>query len=287
MLTPISTLRFSKMHGAGNDFVLLDCRQQAMPLSIARIRALGDRHTGVGFDQMISIEPARDATCAFAYDIWNADGTRAGQCGNGVRCVAAWLHRDGALGLGSSVSLNSPSGTVIVQVRDAHTVAVGMGEPIFEPSRIPFLVDAMALEYPIHIDGKTVAIGAASMGNPHAVVQVADLTDPVLEQLGPLLSKHPRFPQQSNAGFVELIDRGHIRLRVHERGTGWTLACGSGACAAVAVLRQRGEVDADVRVDLPGGTLHISWPGTGAQLWMTGPAAFVAEGEWLIPEAPH
>ncbi|MEO8747229.1 MAG: diaminopimelate epimerase [Rhodanobacter sp.] len=282
----MATLRFSKMHGAGNDFVMLDCRQRAMPLSTAHIRALGNRHTGIGFDQLISIEAARDPACAFAYRVWNADGTSAGQCGNGVRCVAAWLHRDGALGLGSSVALDSPSGTVIVQLRDAHAVTVGMGEPVFEPARIPFLADAMALEYPMQLGGETLAIGAASMGNPHAVVKVADVTDPGLEQLGPLLSKHPRFPQQANAGFVEMINREHVRLRVHERGAGWTLACGTGACAAVAVLRQRGEVDADVRVDLPGGTQHITWPGMGAQLWMTGPAAFVAEGEWLVPEAP-
>lgn len=280
----MATLRFSKMHGAGNDFVMLDCRQRAMPLSAPQIRALGNRHTGIGFDQLISIEPAHDAACAFAYGVWNADGTRAGQCGNGVRCVAAWLHRDGALALEASVALNSPSGSVIVQMRDAHVVTVGMGEPIFEPSRIPFLADATGVAYPIQLDGNTFTIGAASMGNPHAVLKVADLSAPELERLGPLLSKHPRFPQQCNAGFVETVNPRHLRLRVHERGAGWTLACGSGACAAVAVLRQRGEVDADVRVDLPGGTLHITWPGAGAQMWMTGPAAFVAEGEWLIPE---
>jgi len=280
-------LRFSKMHGAGNDFVMLDCRQQAMPLGAAQIRALGDRHTGVGFDQLISIEASDDPACAFAYRVWNADGTSAGQCGNGVRCVAAWLHRDGTLALGSSVALAGPSGNVSVQLQDARTVTVGMGEPVFEPARIPFLADAVALEYPLRVDEETLAIGAASMGNPHAVVEVAELGDPGLQRLGPLLTRHPRFPQGCNAGFVETVNRGHLRLRVHERGAGWTLACGSGACAAAAVLRRRGRIDADVRVDLPGGALHVSWPGAGAQMWMTGPAAFVAEGEWQLPEPPR
>jgi diaminopimelate epimerase len=279
----MALLRFSKMHGIGNDFVLLDCREQPMALDAGQIRALGNRHTGVGFDQLISIEPAPDATCAFAYGIWNTDGTRAGQCGNGVRCVAAWLHRAGALALGAAVQLASPSGTVTVRLRNAHEVTVDMGAPVFAPARIPFLAAAMAPQYAIDVGSETLSIGAVSMGNPHAVLGVDDLADPRVEQLGPVLSAHPRFPHGSNAGFVHLVDRGHIRLRVHERGAGWTLACGSGACAAVAVLQQRGDVDADVRVDLPGGTLHIARSDTGPSLWMTGPAAFAFEGEWPNP----
>ncbi len=281
------SLRFSKMHGIGNDFVLLDCRQHPMPLDAAQIRALGDRRIGVGFDQLISIEPACDATSAFAYGIWNRDGTRAGQCGNGVRCVAAWLHRAGVLALGASVQLASPSGAVTVRLLGALEVAVDMGQPIFAPARIPFLADTMAPHYAIEADGEILTIGAVSMGNPHAVLRVDDLTDPRLERLGPLLSAHPRFPQHSNAGFVHIIDRGHVRLRVHERGAGWTLACGSGACAAVAVLQQRAEVDTNVQVDLPGGTLHIAWPGKHAPLWMTGPAAFAFEGEWPVRPSAH
>ncbi len=279
----MTSLRFSKMHGIGNDFVVLDCRDQPMSLDRAQVRALGNRHTGVGFDQLLSIEPSADATCAFAYAIWNTDGTRAGQCGNGVRCVAAWLHRAGALSVGDTVKLASPSGVVAVRLLDTHEVAVDMGAPIFTPARIPFLADGMALHYALDVSGESLAIGAVSMGNPHAVLCVDDLDDPRLQQLGPLLSSHPRFPQGSNAGFVRIMDRGHVRLRVHERGAGWTLACGSGACAAVAVLQQRDDVDASVQVDLPGGTLQIARSDTDQSLWMTGPAAFAFEGDWPVP----
>jgi diaminopimelate epimerase len=276
-------LHFSKMHGIGNDFVLLDCRDDAFPLDVAQIRALGDRHTGVGFDQLLSVEPARDRSCAFYYGIWNADGSPSGQCGNGVRCVAAWLHRAGALPLGDTVRLESPSGPVSVRLLNANEVAVDMGEPIFEPARIPFAAEHAADRYRIELDTDVLEIGAVSMGNPHAVVSVADLADPALQRLGPLLSGHQRFTQGANAGFVRLIDRRHLQLRVHERGAGWTQACGTGACAAMAVLHRRAEVDDSVRVDLPGGTLRIDWAGPGQPLWMTGPAAFAFEGEWPIP----
>ena len=278
-------LAFSKMHGIGNDFVLLDCRRQAFALDVAQIRALADRHVGVGFDQLLSVEPPRDPSCAFYYGIWNGDGSPSGQCGNGVRCVAAWLHRAGALAAGEDVRIESPSGPVTVRVLASGEVTVDMGEPVFEPARIPFEADAAASAHDIVAGGETLAIGAVSMGNPHAVVVVNDLADPALEQLGPLLSRHARFAQGANAGFVQRVDRGHLRLRVHERGAGWTLACGTGACAAMAVLHQRGEVDDSVAVELPGGTLKIDWPGPGHTLWMTGPAAFVFEGEWLFPGA--
>jgi len=276
-------LRFSKMHGSGNDFVVLDCRQQAFALDVAQIRALADRHTGVGFDQLLSVEPARDPSCAFYYGIWNADGSPSGQCGNGVRCVAAWLHRAGALALDEPVRIESPSGPVTVRLLAADEVTVDMGEPVFEPTRIPFAAPAPADGYEISLDGEPVRIGAVSMGNPHAVAAVPDLADPRLQRWGPLLSGHERFARQANAGFVQKLDRGHLRLRVHERGAGWTLACGTGACAAVAVLHQRGEVDDRVMVELPGGTLRIDWPGAGHTLWMTGPAAFVFEGAWPLP----
>jgi len=276
-------LHFSKMHGIGNDFVVLDCRQRAFPLDAAQIRALADRHTGVGFDQLLSVEPARNPACAFYYGIWNADGSPSGQCGNGVRCVAAWLHRAGALALGDSVAIESPSGPVTVRLLGAHEVTVDMGEPVFEPPRIPFAADAAAERYAIDLADEQLDIGAVSMGNPHAVVAVENLTDPALQRLGPLLTGHPRFPQGANAGFVQRLDRGRLRLRVHERGAGWTLACGTGACAAMAVLRQRGDVDDSVAVELPGGTLRIDWAGPGHTLWMTGPAAFAFEGEWPVP----
>jgi diaminopimelate epimerase len=278
-------LRFSKMHGIGNDFVVLDCRQRAFPLDAAQIRALADRHTGVGFDQLLSIEPARNPACAFYYGIWNADGSPSGQCGNGVRCVAAWLHRAGALALGDSVAIESPSGPVTVRLLGANEVTVDMGEPIFEPARIPFAADASADRYEIVAGDERLDIGAVSMGNPHAVAAVNDLADPALQRLGPLLTNHPRFVQGANAGFVQRLDRGHLRLRVHERGAGWTRACGTGACAAMAVLHQRGDVDDSVAVELPGGTLRIDWAGPGHTLWMTGPAAFAFEGEWPVPAA--
>ena len=274
-------LAFSKMQGIGNDFVMVDCRQRAFPLDAAEIRAIADRHTGVGFDQLISIEPPRDTSCAFYYGLWNADGSPAGQCGNGVRCVAAWLHRAGELSIGDTVRLESPSGPVAVRLIGPNEVTVDMGVPMLAPVRIPFRADTTATRYAIEVDGHVLEIGALSMGNPHAVVEVADLHAPELSRLGPLLTTHDRFPEGANAGFVQKIDRGQLRLRVHERGVGWTQACGTGACAAMAVLRLREEVDERVNVALPGGTLTIDWAGPGHTLWMTGPASFVFEGEWL------
>jgi diaminopimelate epimerase len=276
-------LRFSKMHGIGNDFVVLDCRETPFSLDAAQIRALADRHTGVGFDQLLSVEPARDATCVFYYGIWNADGSPSGQCGNGVRCIAAWLHRAGVLPAGTDVRIESPSGPVTVRLRDPDTVTVDMGEPVFEPARIPFAADTADPSYALALADGSLPIGAVSMGNPHAVIVTTDLHDPALQQLGPALSSHSRFADGVNAGFVQRIDRHHLALRVHERGAGWTLACGTGACAAMAVLHQRGEVDDSVSVTLPGGELRIDWRGPGHTLWMTGPAAFAFEGQWNLP----
>jgi diaminopimelate epimerase len=274
-------MRFTKMHGIGNDFVLIDARRAPLALAPAQLRALADRHRGVGCDQVLSVEAPRDGVCAFYYGIWNADGSPSGQCGNGVRCVAAWLYRAGALALQTPVRIQSPSGPVTVRVLAPDRVAVDMGEPDFAPARIPLQADAVADSYPLALAEGTVEVGAVSMGNPHAVMTVADLAAPALERLGPQLTAHPRFPQGANAGFVQRLDRSHVRLRVHERGSGWTLACGTGACAAMAVLRRRDEVDACVQVDLPGGRLQIEWAGPGHALWMTGPAAFAFEGEWL------
>ncbi|MBN8923916.1 MAG: diaminopimelate epimerase [Rhodanobacter sp. 68-29] len=274
-------LRFSKMHGLGNDFVVLDCRATPFALDVAGIRALADRHTGVGFDQLLSVEPARDPSCAFHYGIWNTDGSPSGQCGNGVRCVAAWLHRAGVLALGETVRLESPSGPVTVRLLDAQQVTVDMGEPVFAPARIPFAAETEADHYAIEVADFALDIGAVSMGNPHAVVMADELPDGAAETLGPVLSTHERFAAGANAGFVRRLDRTHLALRVHERGAGWTQACGTGACAAMAVLRRRGEVDASVQVELPGGALRIDWPGPGHTLWMTGPTAFAFEGQWL------
>jgi diaminopimelate epimerase len=276
------------MHGLGNDFVVVDCRERPLSIDAAAIRRLGDRHFGVGFDQLLTIEPARSADCAFAYGIWNTDGSRALQCGNGVRCVARWLARAGLLAGTGSTRLESPSGPVAVELLADGRVRADMGEPSFAPPQIPLRTDAAKpakhdgenLSWLIDVAGHEVEIGAVSMGNPHAVVAVDSVDDAPVEALGPQVEHAEAFPEGCNVGFAELRSRRAVRLRVWERGVGETLACGSGACAAVAVLHRRGSVDADVTVALPGGELEISWAGAGATLWMTGPAAFVFEGEW-------
>lgn len=277
----MGSLRFTKMHGLGNDFVVLDARASTLTLDAARVRAMADRHTGIGFDQLLVIETSLDPAHVAAYTIRNADGTPAEQCGNGARCIGAWLHRADSLPTGADVKLESPAGVVGMRLLDATMVAVEMGEPEFDPMRIPFDAPAAADTYPLDVDGKSVEIAAVSMGNPHAVLEVVDITDARIDHLGPRITAHPRFPQGVNAGFVQVLDKQRVKLRVHERGAGWTQACGSGACAAVAALRRRGRVGDEVRVELPGGALTIAWRGPGHALWMTGPAAFVYDGEWL------
>lgn len=271
-------LRFTKMHGLGNDFVVLDARANAVTLNAEQVRAMADRHTGIGFDQLLIIQPAHDADADFAYTIRNANGSEAQQCGNGVRCIAAWLRRASALP-GNTVRLQGPAGNVHAQVFDDGRVSVDMGEPVFDPARIPFDAHTQAELYALDADGECIQIGAVAMGNPHAVVEVNDVDSQRWQRIGPLISAHPRFAQGANAGFVQVLARDAIRVCVHERGAGWTLACGSGACAAVAVLHQRARVDTHVRVELPGGTLGIEWAGAGHALWMTGTAAFVYDGE--------
>ena len=270
-------LHFTKMHGLGNDFVVLDARSIPLSPSVEQVRAMADRHTGVGFDQVLIVEAARDGSADFAYSIRNADGSPAQQCGNGVRCIAAWLRRAGAL-RGDRARLQGPAGVVEVRLVGDGRVAVDMGEPVFDPARIPFAAQVEADSYALD-EGESVTIGAVSMGNPHAVITVHDVYGADVERLGPLITEHPRFPQGVNAGFAQVLSRDAIKLRVHERGAGWTYACGSGACAAVAVLHRRGRVDDRVRVELPGGELQIDWPGPGNRLWMTGPASFVFDAE--------
>jgi diaminopimelate epimerase len=271
-------LRFSKMHGLGNDFVVVDCRSAPFALDTDAIQRLGDRHFGVGFDQLLTIERARDPSCSFAYGIWNTDGSKAGQCGNGVRCVARWLARAGVLGTGMT-RLESPSGPVEVELLADGNVRADMGEPRFAPRDIPLLADDEAEVYAIDVVGRDVDVGAVSMGNPHAVLDVDDIDTAPVAVLGPQIEHAPAFPQRCNVGFAQVLSRGAIRLRVWERGVGETLACGSGACAAVAVLRRRAKLDAEVRVTLPGGELDIRWDGPGHPVWMSGPATFVFEGE--------
>jgi diaminopimelate epimerase len=270
-------LRFAKMHGLGNDFVIVDCRTQPFSLSAAQIAKIGDRHFGVGFDQLLTIESAQDSASAFRYGIYNIDGSRAMQCGNGVRCVAAWLRRAGALGAGMT-RLQSPSGPVAVELLDDGDVRVDMGVPRFAPEQVPLDLPA-ADPYRLRIADADVEFGAVSMGNPHALIEVADVASAPLQSIGAALSTNVHFPQGCNVGFAQMLDRARIRLRVWERGAGATLACGSGACAAVAILRRRGKLDAAVAVELPGGSLQIQWDGEGAALWMQGPAQFVFEGE--------
>lgn len=273
-------LRFTKMHGLGNDFVVLDARAASPELGTGRVRAMADRRTGIGFDQLLVIENPGDPGCDFAYSIRNADGSSAQQCGNGVRCIAAWLRRDGAL-RGNEARLQGPAGTVVVKLLQDDRVAVDMGEPVFEPARVPFDAPVEADVYALDVEGRCVKIGAVSMGNPHAVIEVEDADVERLHALGPAITAHSRFRHGANAGFAQVLSREAMRLRVHERGAGWTEACGTGACAAVAVLHRRGRVGDRVQVELPGGKLEIEWRGAGHALWMTGPATFVFDGEWL------
>lgn len=277
---------FSKMHGIGNDFVIIDARDQPLSLRAEQICQIGDRRRGVGFDQLLTIERSSDADCAWAYGIWNTDGSKAGQCGNGVRCVAAWLARDGSLGSGTE-RLMSPSGAVEVQLLDNGQVRVDMGVPKFDPAAIPLLTDERHDPCQAEISGRSIRFDAVSMGNPHAVIEVPDVDDADVASIGPALEHSPRFPERCNVGFVQLQARDHLRLRVWERGVGETQACGTGACAAVACLQRSGRVDNHVAVDLPGGRLLIDWAGPGQRVLMTGPATFVFDGEWHDDAKPR
>ena len=274
-----AVLRFSKMHGAGNDFVVLDLRGGRSAPTPQLCRALADRHTGVGCDQILTIEDAPDPSVVAAYRIWNSDGSGAGQCGNGARCVAAWLVRDGAAGEGDFV-LASPAGRHGVQRLDDGRYRIAMGVPDFDPARIPLAGFDAADSYTLQSDGGTVAFGAVSMGNPHAVIEVDDVETAPVEALGRWLQAQPAFPDSVNVGFAQVTGEDRIRLRVFERGVGETLACGSGACAAAAVLMRRGRIARRATVALPGGELEIHWPDDAAGITMAGPVAFVFEGEW-------
>jgi diaminopimelate epimerase len=273
-------LRFSKMHGAGNDFIVLDLRDGSPPPDPALAARLADRHTGVGCDQILTIEPPRADGSVASYRIWNADGSSSQQCGNGARCVAAWLVRDGAAS-GDAFAIDSPVTTHAVERLGEHEYAVAMGVPRFEPDQVPLIGFAHAREeYLLPLQGDTVRFGAVSMGNPHAVIEVGLVDAAPVERLGPLLQQHATFPQSVNVGFVQVMDPRHARLRVYERGVGETLACGSGACAAAVVMMHRGRLERDAIMSLPGGDLRIRWPDPTAQIVMSGPAAFVFEGEW-------
>ncbi|MCC6301648.1 MAG: diaminopimelate epimerase [Gammaproteobacteria bacterium] len=265
------------MHGLGNDFVIIDAVSRPFALTPEQIRLLADRHTGVGCDQLLVVEPAGDARADFRYRIFNADGSEAEQCGNGARCFARFV-RDRGLTDKDRLVLETRSGLLHAQLLDGHLVTVDMGAPRLDPAAIPFITQQPGPVYPLEAGGERIEISVVSMGNPHAVLLVDDVTRAPVERLGPLIERDAHFPQRVNVGFMEVEDRAHIRLRVFERGTGETLACGTGACAAVVAGRQRGLLDARVAVELPGGRLFIQWEGEGAGVLMTGPATLVFEG---------
>jgi len=271
-------LRFTKMHGLGNDFVVIDAINQTISLSDEQIRFLADRRFGVGCDQVLLVEAPRTEGVDFTYRIFNADASEVEQCGNGARCFAVFVREKGLTDK-DTLRVETAAGIIELQVQTDGLVCVDMGEPDFAPAALPFEADEIAQQYSLTIDDVTLDMGAVSMGNPHAVTLVDDVDTAPVEQWGPLIESHPRFPKRVNAGFMQVVDRSHIRLRVYERGAGETLACGSGACAAVVVGRQQGLLDDMVNVSVLGGQLKIQWAGEGSHVMMTGAAMNVFEGE--------
>jgi diaminopimelate epimerase len=271
-------LKFTKMHGLGNDFVVLDATTRSLRLDPRQLRLIADRHFGIGCDQILQVEAPRQTDTDFYYRIFNADGGEVEQCGNGARCFVRYVH-DKGLSDKTEIRVGTLGGVIVPRLERDGQVTVNMGAPLFEPAQIPFDAQKRALTYLLVINSKTLVISVLSMGNPHAVQIVPDVeASPVVSE-GPLIERHARFPQRVNAGYMQVVDRGHIRLRVFERGAGETLACGTGACAAVVAGIARGLLDARVRVTTRGGDLVISWAGEGQPVMMTGPAATVFEGE--------
>ena len=270
-------IAFTKMHGVGNDFVVFDAPADESVLRPERLRALGDRRTGVGFDQALVLERPRRPDTAVFYRIFNCDGDEVEQCGNGARCIAALLDRRG-LARNGELTLDSPAGTVRARIEGRGRVSVDMGVPDFDPRSLPFEAPREADSYALEVAGRTVEIGAVSLGNPHAVLTVPAVDAAPVATLGPAIEHHPRFPRRVNAGFLEIVARAEVRLRVHERGAGETPSCGTGACAAVAVARRRGLLDEDVRVGVRGGELRVNWAGSGQHIWLTGATEISFEG---------
>ena len=270
-------IEFTKMHALGNDFVVFDAPLERSALAAGQLSRLADRHTGIGFDQALVLEPPRRAGAAVFYRIFNADGHEVEQCGNGARCIAALLAARGATRAGV-VTLDSPAGLIEARVCPGGPIAVNMGAVSFDPAALPFEAPAEADRYRLEVDGQSVQIGAVSIGNPHAVLGVDSLEAAPVQRLGPAIETHRRFPRRVNVGFMQIVDRTHIRLRVHERGVGETLACGTGACAAVAVGRRWGLLDPEVSVGARGGDLTVRWDGPEASIWLTGPAEIAFQG---------
>ncbi len=270
-------LKFTKMHGLGNDFVVIDAVNQSVFLTPERLRLLADRHFGIGCDQILLVEKA-EGDADFRYRIFNADGSEVEQCGNGARCFVRYVHEKGLTGK-DEIRVETLGGLIIPRLEANGEVTVNMGAPKFEPKEIPFVAEKRAMTYALDVGGGQVEISTVSLGNPHAVQVVADIDcAPVLTE-GALIEHHPRFPQRVNAGYMQVMDRGHIRLRVYERGAAETLACGTGACAAVVTGISRGLLQPTVEVSTRGGNLTIRWEGENQPVWMTGAAATVFDGE--------
>ena len=270
-------LKFTKMHGLGNDFVVLDLISQRVKLRARHVRKLADRRRGIGCDQLLVVEPPRIPDADFRYRIYNADGKEVEQCGNGARCFAKFV-RDHKLTNKNNLVVETNTGILRLKTRKDGQVEVDMGAPELEPAAIPYVAAQRADRYKLIVADTELVIAAVSMGNPHAVTVVADTCTAPVAELGPLIEHHPDFPQQVNAGFMQILSPGEIKLRVHERGVGETQACGSGACAAVVAGRLQGLLEAQVQVTLPGGSLQITWAGVGHPVIMTGPATTVFEG---------
>ncbi|MDH3903736.1 MAG: diaminopimelate epimerase [Xanthomonadales bacterium] len=272
------SVTFQKMHGLGNDFIVLDLRHQDCVIDGDIARSLSNRHTGIGCDQILILrQPSNDRHLA-SFEIWNTDGSRAEQCGNGVRCLGFYLQMLGETPDGQ-FELAGPAGVIRIECLDDDMVRVEMGQPVFDQQKVPVLLEPVDGWYPLHLDGKTYRLGAVSMGNPHALLVADDLDTIDVTQLGAAISSNPAFPQGCNAGFAEIIDRCNIRLRVFERGAAETNACGSGACAAMSILRRADLVDRTVNVTQNGGSLTITWTGGLDSVIMTGPATHVYEGK--------
>jgi diaminopimelate epimerase len=274
-------LRFTKMHGLGNDFMVLDLVNQRVRLTPELVRTWSHRHTGVGFDQLLIIEPTTKPGCDFAYRIYNADGGEVEHCGNGARCVTRFAI-DKALSVKREFTFDMARGTIRTRLENDGLVTVDMGPPRLLPAELPFDSPAQAITYPLDVGGTVLEISAVSMGNPHALTVVDDAERAPVAELGPRVVGHVRFPQRVNAGFMQVVTPDTIRLRVYERGAGETLTCGTGACAAVVAGRLRGLLDEAVTVQTHGGQLRIRWAGGDAPVWMTGPTATVFEGHVLI-----
>jgi len=271
-------LEFTKMHGLGNDFIVIDAINQKVDLDASLVRRLADRRHGIGCDQLLLVEASSRPDSQFRYRIFNANGGEVEQCGNGARCFARFVRARG-LTEATRIPVETTAGRIELIIDDDDNVTVDMGAPRLEPAEIPFEATVQAPRYAISVNGETLEIGAVSMGNPHAVLEVPHAETAPVARLGPALEAHPRFPNHVNVGFMEIVDRNRIRLRVFERGAGETLACGSGACAAVVAGRVQGLLDDTVTTELRGGDLVVSWRGDNHPVLMTGPATFVFEGK--------